>query len=55
MQTAEGGEQSPPFGKLEKKPMENILIICEGFGRIFLTFAPTVAVGAVVMWITTRK
>jgi hypothetical protein len=35
--------------------MENILIIAEGFGRIFLTFAPFGVVGVVVMWVATRK
>ena len=55
MQPAEGGEQSPPFGKLEKKPMENILVLAEGFGRIFLTFAPFGVAGLAVMWVATRK
>jgi hypothetical protein len=54
VQPAEGGEQSPPFGKLEKKPME-LAILAEGFARIFMTFAPFGVAGLVVMWITTRK
>lgn len=35
--------------------MENLAILTEGFGRIFMTFAPFGVVGVVAMWIATRK
>ena len=35
--------------------MENVLILAQGFTKIFLTFAPFGAVGAVAVWIATRK
>ena len=31
------------------------MILCEGFARILLTFAPFGVVGVVAMWIATRK
>ena len=35
--------------------MENILILCEGFTKILMTFAPFGVAGVVVMWIATRE
>jgi hypothetical protein len=35
--------------------MENLTVLAEGFGRIFMTFAPFGVVGVVVMWIATRE
>jgi len=35
--------------------MEKLILVAEVFWKIFCNFAPAAAVGALVMWITTRK